>query len=197
MATQFPLAGIDATRSQAHRLFFALYPDADAAAQIERVARHLHGTHRLRGNPLAAERFHVTLHFLGDYLDVPRNVVAAANEAAATVVMPPFEISFDHASSFRRPRNMPFVLGGGKDAATLMAFHRTLGMALQKVGLGRYLEAHYTPHVTLLYDDRCVAEEPVETIAWTAREFVLVDSLIGQGRHVPLTRWPLRGLGWC
>jgi len=47
--------------------------------------------------------------------------------------------------------------------------------------------------VTLLYDDCSVAEQAVETICWTAREFVLVHSLIGQTLHVPLARWPLRG----
>jgi 2'-5' RNA ligase len=47
--------------------------------------------------------------------------------------------------------------------------------------------------MTLLYDDRSVAEQAVETIGWTAREFVLVHSLLGQTRHIPLGRWPLRG----
>lgn len=48
-----------------------------------------------------------------------------------------------------------------------------------------------TPHVTLLYDDRHVAEHAVDTIRWTVQEFVLVHSLVGQTLYIPLGRWPL------
>jgi 2'-5' RNA ligase len=36
-----------------------------------------------------------------------------------------------------------------------------------------------------------IAPEKVAPIAWRAREFVLVHSLLGQTRHIPLARWPL------
>ena len=186
--------GFDGVPTPTDRLFFAIYPNADAAARIARLARSLRDEHRLRGKPLAIKRLHVTLLHLGDYPGLPQDILAAASQAAATVAMPPFQVSFDRASSFRRPRKLPFVLRAGDDVATLMAFHRTLVTAMTQVGLGCREEPHYTPHVTLLYDDHWVADEPVETIAWTVREFVLVDSLIGQGRHVPLARWSLRGL---
>jgi RNA 2',3'-cyclic 3'-phosphodiesterase len=51
------------------------------------------------------------------------------------------------------------------------------------------VKPQYEPHVTLLYDDRCVAEQAVDTVRWTVREFVLVHSLHGQGRYVFLGRW--------
>lgn len=54
------------------------------------------------------------------------------------------------------------------------------------------MEPQYTPHISLLYDDQCMAEQAVETIGWTVREFVLVHSLLGQGQHVPLAHWPLQ-----
>lgn len=73
-----------------------------------------------------------------------------------------------------------------------MRFQQALGLEMMNAGLGRWANLQYTPHVTLPYDDRCVAEQVVETIDWTANEFVLVHSLIGQNRHVPLARWPLR-----
>ena len=73
-----------------------------------------------------------------------------------------------------------------------MRFQQALGLEMMNAGLGRWANLQYTPHVTLFYDDRCVAEQVVETIVWTAHEFVLVHSLIGQNRHVPLARWPLR-----
>jgi 2'-5' RNA ligase len=51
----------------------------------------------------------------------------------------------------------------------------------------------FTPHVTLLYDRRCIDEQPIEPVGWTVREFALVLSLIGKTQHVPLGRWQLRG----
>ena len=57
----------------------------------------------------------------------------------------------------------------------------------------RPVASQVTPHVTLLYDDVLVEERAVEPIRWTVREFVLVHSLLGQTRHVPLARWPLGG----
>jgi hypothetical protein len=37
-----------------------------------------------------------------------------------------------------------------------------------------------------------IAEQFVETVGWSVREFVLVHSLLGQTRHVLLARWPLQ-----
>ena len=176
------------------RLFFAIFPDAAAAAHIAQLALQLRGEHGLHGTPLKKERLHVTLHHLGDYAGLQQGIVAMASQAAAAVALPPFDLAFDRAASFcSTPRNRPFVLRGGNGVAAVMAFQRALGMEITKAGLGHWAKPAYTPHVTLLYDDHCLAEQAVETIRWTAREFVLVHSLIGQTRHVPLARWPLRG----
>ena len=45
--------------------------------------------------------------------------------------------------------------------------------------------------MTLLRDVVEIAAQTIEPITWTAREFVLVHSLIGQTRHIPLGRWAL------
>lgn len=195
MSDQFTLPGFDeAPQRLTDRLFFAIFPNADAAAHIARLALQLRGEHGLHGTPLRQERFHVTLHHLGDYAALQQDIVAMASQAAAAVALPPFDLAFDRAASFcSTPRNRPFVLRGGDGLAAVMAFQQALGMEMTKAGLGRWAKPAYTPHVTLLYDDRCVAEQAAPTIGWTAHEFVLVHSLIGQSRHVPLARWPLRG----
>lgn len=191
---QLSLAGFDAAPRPTDRLFFAIFPDANTAARIAQIAHHLRGEHGLKGRPLAPERFHITLHHLGDYVGLPQGIVAAAGDAAATVMMPPFEVAFDRAESFfGRPRNRPFVLRAGDGIATLRVFQQALGAAMRTAGLGRWVEPQYTPHVTLMYDDRHVAEQAVETVGWSVHEFVLVHSLLGQSLHVPLARWPLRG----
>jgi 2'-5' RNA ligase len=194
MTGQLSLPGLDPSQPPLDRLFFAIFPAVDAATCMMRLAQRQRDEHRLKCKPLDADRFHITLHHLGDYDGLPRGIVAAARDAAASVAMPPFGITFDRVVSFRgRPGNRPFVLCGSDGVAALMAFQQSLGMAMGKAGLGHKAEWHFTPHATLLYDDCLVTEQVVETIGWTVHEFVLVHSLLGRGLHVPLARWPLRG----
>ena len=179
------------------RLFLALFPPPETALEIAGLAARLRSDHALRGRPLEAARFHITLNHLGDYAGLPPDVVrragvAAAKAAAATQ---PFTVTFDRAESFASmPRNRPLVLRGGEGLSALMAFHQTLGMALRKNNLGQWAKPGYTPHVTLLYDDKLLGSTPVAPVAWTAGEVVLVHSLLGETRHVHLARWPLSGL---
>ena len=64
-------------------------------------------------------------------------------------------------------------------------------MQLREVGLGQFTTAAFEPHVTLAYDVRMIAWRDVAPIAWRAREFVLVHSLLGKTQHVTLGRWTL------
>lgn len=192
MFEQASLAGFDVECKRTDRLFFALVPDPDTAARIARLAHRLRREHGLKGRVIATERFHVTLHHLGDHAGLPEDLIATARTAAASVAMPPFEVVFDRVGSFsRKLGNRPLVLRGDDGVVALKTFQQALGLAMTKAGLGRWAESQYTPHVTLLYDDRAVDEQIVETIVWTAREFILMHSLLGRTRHVPLARWPL------
>lgn len=175
-------------------LFFALLPDATATDAVARRADELRRRHRLRGRPLAPARFHVSLHGLGTHYGLPRDLVARALAAAATVARSPFAVEFDRALSFvRNAEGRPFVLRGDGHASALTAFHRQLGAALTRAGLDRHLAAAFTPHVTLLYDRQLVAEHPMEPLGWTVRDFALVHSRVGLTQHVVLGRWPLGG----
>jgi 2'-5' RNA ligase len=71
----------------------------------------------------------------------------------------------------------------------LRSFRRALGAALAGRGLRRLAKRDFTPHVTVLYAERNVEEHPIERVAWTVSEFVLIHSM---GGHVHLGRWPLR-----
>jgi len=173
------------------RLFFALFPDPGTAERIAAVAARLRERHGLTGPALAAERFHITLSHLGDYHGLPADLVAKARQAGDQVSARAFRPHFDRAGSFAgRSGNRPFVLQSSESETVVTAFQRTLGRAMMAVGLGRKA-GPYSPHVTLLYDDAMIATHPVEPVAWTAGEFVLVHSLLGQTKHVVLDRWPL------
>jgi 2'-5' RNA ligase len=179
------------------RLFLALFPPPGMAMEIAGLAARLRADHGLRGRPLEASRFHITLNHLGDYAGLPPAVIRQANaaaEAAATGSVP-FEVAFNRAQSFAStPRNRPLVLRGEDDGlAQLMVFQRALGTELAKANLGQWAKGSYTPHVTLLYDDQLLQPTAVPAISWTATELVLVHSLIGETRHVHLGQWPLSG----
>jgi RNA 2',3'-cyclic 3'-phosphodiesterase len=176
MSEQLSLTGFD-TAAPTDQLYFAILPDADAAAHIEQRAQRLHDELGLRGKPLAPERFHITLHDLGEYAGLPQNIVTVACDAAAAVALPPFDIAFDRVVSFG---GGSLVLRGSDGLAALIAFRQALGTAMTGAGLGRRVKRSFTPHVTLLYGARRVAEQAVDAIGWKAREFVLVHGKLGR-----------------
>jgi len=194
MAEQFSLVGFDDPVAPTDRLFFALYPDPATAQCIAQTAQSLRQRCGLKGKPLEPERLHITLHHLGDTVGVPAHVVVAATQAAEGLGAAAFDVTFDRADSFAgRARKRPFVLRGEAGLAELLGFQQSLGVAMAKAGLGRWVETRFTPHVTLLYDDQLVGPQAIEPIHWRATEFVLVHSLLGQHKHVMLGRWPLQG----
>ena len=180
------------------RLFFALFPSDEAIPQIVKTSQQLRDEHGLTGKSLSNDRLHVTLHHVGDYAGgLPNGLVEAAQEVASTIAMPAFDVTFDRVMSFAgSPRNKPFVLRGNErndgGLSALMAFQKTFYLAMCRAGLqGPRANAKFAPHVTLMYDDQTVKEQAVEPISWSAHDFVLVHSLIGQTKHIHLGRWPL------
>ena len=193
MPSQLLLPGIDVAPKPTDRLFFAMFPEADTAASIAQFAQDLCRKHGLNGKFHEAERLHISLHHIGDFVGLPPDVLAIASKAAGAtaVAIPPFDIVFDRAMSFvGRPGNHPFVLCGSDGVAALSAFQQTLGVAMTRAGF-RLKKSQYMPHITLLYGDRCIAEQVAEPVAWAVREFVLVHSLLGRNQYVPLARWTL------
>jgi len=190
---QLALPGAEPARASLDTLFFALQPDADTAAQIARLASQLRLDCGVHGKLRPTDVFHVTLHFLGGFAGLPRTLIESASRAAATVRLPAFDVQFDRALTFTgRPRNIPLVLAGGEGVAGVAALHDALGRALVKAAVRlQGCGSDYTPHLTLLYGDRAIDERPVSAVRWRSREFVLVRSFFGQGRHEVLGRFPL------
>ncbi len=189
--TRLSLFGDTPTSAPTDRLFFAFFPDEAAVERIVAEAVRLRVRHRLRGKPLAADRFHITLLHIGDYHGLPKGIVADAIAGAEKVSAPPVEVAFDQVGSFAtRNGNLPLVLRAS-EADALLAFQRILCTEMIKAGVRYKGGAQFTPHVTLLYDAASVPIEPIDPIRWTAADFVLVHSLLGQTRHIPLARWSL------
>jgi RNA 2',3'-cyclic 3'-phosphodiesterase len=191
---QGSLFGFEPPPANTDRLFFALLPDEAAAGRIAALQSRLRAQFGLTGRSIATERLHVTLSHVGDHVGLPADIVEQAQRAGeAAAAAAPFELVFDRVASFARQRNLPFVMQGGERLDAVKAFQRQLVAAMVRAGLGRLADKSFTPHVTLMYDDRNVPETPVEPVSWIARELVLVRSLLGKTTHVPLARWPLSG----
>lgn len=185
------LDGFDAPAAPTDRLFFALYPAPDVAARADALRRSLQAQHGLSGKSVHQDRLHVTLNHVGDFAGLPTRLIDDAVNAARALAQPAFDIAFDRASSFRgRAGSQPMVLLGEQGVEAVTAFQARLDLALRTAGVIRRREP-FTPHMTLAYDPQPLLEEPVEPIGWTAREFVLVHSLIGQTRHIAIERFAL------
>ena len=124
-------------------------------------------------------------------LALPRDAIAAIGEAVSAVTMPPFAVAFNRVANFGRRPNRALVLVGDDSVAGLRRFRHELVTAPRKIGFARGWEPSYEPHLTRLYHEGDIADEAVEDIRWTVREFVLVHSLYGQSRHLLMARWSL------
>jgi RNA 2',3'-cyclic 3'-phosphodiesterase len=175
-------------------LFFSVFPEPPAAVRIAQLAQDLRCRYRLGGRPLLTPRFHSSLYGFDSCDATPATVVAKARQAAAIVTARPFRVSFDCVMSFSgKDGRYPLVLVGEDGVIGLTMLHSSLCTAPRTMGIPSKAHSSFTPHVTLLYDARRVDEQPIESICWPVREFVLVFSLIGRTKHVPLERWQLRG----
>lgn len=172
-------------------LFFAIRPPEFLAREIARLAARSKELFGLKGAPIPAERLHVTLAYVGLH---GAELTAVAEKAAAGLAARPVEVAFDRMASFKgKPGNHPLVLQGGPALTGLRFLQRQLALELKRVGLAAAAKATFTPHLTLLYDRILVPDTPVDPVAWTVRELALVQSVVGQGRHIDLRTWPLVG----
>lgn len=180
-----------------HRLFFAIQPTPAAAASALDLARRLQAGQHLPGRPIEASHLHVTLHWLQDHDSLPMDLVAQALQAGAGVEIAPFDVAFDEIGSLGEPgHGGPVVLTGSAGLAALRKFQRMLAAAMNEAGIGAYIRKTFRPHVTLLYTDPHVPPQPIETLRWTVRELVLIDSWIKpehrRADYEILGRWPLQ-----
>ena len=152
------------------RLFVALWPSTAVRA---RMAAHQHQWGWPPGAaPVARERLHLTLHFLGA---VPRQRVAQL-QSGLGVPVDPFELQFERAELWRggvavlRPAELPLPL---------VALRERLNEALE--GLQQPFDAKpFKPHVTLARRAHgAIAPGDAVAIRWPVRGYALVESQAG------------------
>ena len=177
-----------------HNVFFAALPDAAMCASTEGVAHDVLRRLRLSATPIPPERLHVTLLSVGGFDgSCPPAVIDAAMRAAGTVSMAPFKVEFDRVASFSGSHGQRAVVltGDGDGVAGFMRIRDSLEHALMKAGLRLPQQSSSSPHLTMMYDETRTCDFAIEPVGWTVSRFVLIDSLVGQSRHVHLGQWSL------
>lgn len=177
-----------------HNLFFALMPPPAVAEQVYRAAMSWRRAHGLTGKLVGADRLHVSLH--GVAPDVSPLTVDAVRFIATRVDSPCFEVVFDRMQSFEshRPGDNPLVLSHSdhRSLTNLHRLHKLLHLEIRRSGLPLLTSHGFNPHMTLLYDRQLVPELAIEPLRWTATEFALIDSHVGESHYECLGTWPLR-----
>ena len=173
-----------------HRLFFALWPDATLRRGIAEAAEALPAIRAAGGRAEAADRYHLTVQFLGDFHALAPAVLDAPGAAATSVsALPAFELLLDRIGSFSAGRVL--WIGCGAPSPQLLQLHRHLGEALAGVGFASKAPPTFIPHLTLRRHAHGAIEQAIPPLRWWARDFVLIDSTAGAYRIVG--RWRLAG----
>ena len=170
-------------RPDRHRVFFALWPDDATRAAISRATRD--AVRLSGGRPIAKERLHITVAFLGELtaagLDVARGV--------PPIPVGPFELTFDAVGVWPESKILWLAPSTTPDALTQL--EERLWTELVERGF-RAEERVYRPHVTLARRARSV-ESAVDPVSFPVRDLALVESF-PDGRNVHyevLERWAL------
>lgn len=174
---------------------FALLPDAAARDRLVATGERLRLTHRLGGTPIAAAMLHLELCPMGRPERLYQPPEQALLTAGAAVQASEFAITLDAAMRLRTHAvHYPLVLcADSATSAAMLALRKAIAAAQAGAGLQVAGVSGFSPYLALLQGDTYnVAEEPVTTVQWQAREFVLIRRFFGGLRHEVIGRWPLQ-----
>ncbi len=156
------------------RLFFALWPDDNLRSEI--TARTAATIGRFPGRSMAPGNLHITLAFVGS---VPVERLASLMELGQRVQFNPCTLVFDRLVVWRQARVL--ALAATSLPEQLLLFVGQLQAQLTRQGL-RVDDRPYRPHITLGRDVRGGdSSEATTPLIWTARDFVLVESVSTPG----------------
>lgn len=178
-------------QSVVHNVFFGLMPDdATRERMVEAVQSLRTMDHEPQGRWLNPARYHMTLHFLGTFSELPADRIAAAMQAGEELRVPAFELVLDRAGSFSGGVGW---LGCAHVETPLQQLWDELRQALAREHVATKGHARFAPHVTVLRDARePIPDVPIEPIRWTVRKVMLIDSQLGErNEYRPLGSWQL------
>lgn len=190
---QMSLFGLGTKSEHEHNYFFALSPSPEVRLELSKCAEILRAAQNFNGSWIASERYHLTLHHLGQFPEVRADLVSRAITAASKIQAKPFDLVLDQFMGFdSRTGRYPCVATSSRELPDLNNFWQLLKNNLLAVRLGEKSGSSFKPHATLLYNRQPLGEpRSIAPIHWHVTDFVLIESLVGKSEHIELGRWPL------
>lgn len=154
---------------QTKKLFFALWPDDDIRNRLTKVQENANlGQH---GNPTLAEKFHITLLFLGD---IKSDRVSELESFTRGIRFNPFTIELNQIGFFRQSDIAWCGTSQFSDELnSLVQTIRTGSPVLPK----KAVQKNFVPHVTLARKVRRKITQEIDSIYWTVESCCLVCSV--------------------
>ena len=179
------------SQSVVHSVFFGLMPDDTTRERMVEAVESLRTKHDPQGRWLKPARYHMTLHFLGTFSELPEGRIAAAIRAADGLRSPAFDLLLDRAGSFSGGIGW---LGCARVEPPLQQLWDELRQALAREHVATKGHTRFVPHVTVLRDARePMLDVAIAPIRWPIREVMLIDSQLGdRNEYRPLGSWQLK-----
>ena len=174
-----------------HNVFFGLMPDDTTRERMVEAVEPLRTNHDPQGRWLKPARYHMTLHFLGTFSELPEDRIAAAIRAADGLRSSAFELLLDRAGSFSGGIGW---LGCARVEPSLQHLWEELRQVLAREHVATKGHTRFVPHVTVLRDaSKSMPDVAIEPIRWPIREVMLIDSQLGdRNEYRPLGSWKLK-----
>jgi 2'-5' RNA ligase len=156
--------------ARSHRVFFALWPDHEAVAQLSALAHSLGGGGRL----MRPASLHLTLAFVGSVTPTQLEVLG---QIGTRIRGAAFDLSLDRIGFW--PQRGILWAGCNRTPPPLRDLAGRMASALRESGFAVDSRAGSAllPHVTLARRVRCGSLPRLDTpIRWRADEFTLVES---------------------
>lgn len=175
-----------AATDRGERLFFALWPEDAARAELTAVLTPL--LVGISGRVVNASQWHLTLEFLGTLYVAQRE---CAERAASHVTAAAFDLALTQFGYFHKPQVV--WVGAAASPPALAGLVDDLRGGLRACGL-TVDERPYVPHMTVLRKVRRKPHLPeFAGVRWRVNNFVLVRSTIDArgARYDVVKTWPL------
>jgi 2'-5' RNA ligase len=153
-------------------------------AHVREAAARCRDLPGLVADRMPDDRLHMTLGRFGSFAETPRAGIDWVEKRLSGAALPALRMYLDTLVSGRRSA---LLLPGEPPEAFGALQHAVLKRLGDDPGSWRRIR----PHVTLGYGGPDAPTRAIDPIGWTADRLLLVESLVGEGRHVVHASWRL------
>lgn len=147
------------------RLFYALWPDGAARAELMQLQI------AMEGRKVRSENLHLTLAFLGAQ---PPSAVANLKTLLMRLPLRPMTLTMDRIGYFTEPH----IAWAGMSSVpeSLTQLQKNLAQELQREGVSADRRDTFIPHITLARETTTLEDFPFDPVVWHVNEIALIQS---------------------